>query len=490
MLGATLTSKHLQVERERELKFDVADTWALPDLDRLAPTGGAIEASDVGLESTYFDTDNHDLYDSGLTLRRRTGGTDEGWQLKVPDGDARTEIRMPLNGRVAPRELQQLTLGARRGARLRPIAIVRTARDAHLIVDADAVPLAEVVVDHVTAESLGDTATVQTWREVEVELKQGDEALLHTVAKWLGKSGAKRSRSTSKLGRALGVGPQRKAKARKTLHDAVRGYLGEQYEVIRTGDLALRRDENVVHRTRVATRRYRSVLRVFAAHFEGERAAALDSELKWYAAALGEVRDLEVLQQHLLSDLAELPRELVLGPVHTRMTQTLETDLARARRKLTTVMRSKRYLALLDELHAWSIDTPFTTRAESAKHLTRYVTKTRRKYRKRLRIADALDATDPAKNAAMHRARKAAKRARYTADLAVPALGKHAHKAAAQAKKAKRLQTRLGARQDGLLAVRFLRRVGIAANANPDENGFTFGILLGRELLRGHIIVS
>ena len=106
----------------------------------------------------------------------------------------------PLNGRLAPRELQQLTLGARRGARLRPIAIVRTTRDAHLIVDADAVPLAEVVVDEVTAESLGDETTVQTWREVEVELKQGDEALLRKVAKWLGKSGAQRSRSASKLG--------------------------------------------------------------------------------------------------------------------------------------------------------------------------------------------------------------------------------------------------------------------------------------------------
>ena len=117
------------------------------------------------------------------------------------------------------------------------------------------------------------------------------------------------------------------------------------------------------------------------------------------------------------------------------------------------------------------------------------MTKTERKYRKRLRDAEALDDADPAKNEALHRARKAAKRARYTADLAVPALGKHARKAAAQAKKAKKLQTRLGARQDGLLAVNFLRRLGVAANGEPDENGFTFGILLGREMRRGHIIV-
>ena len=118
------------------------------------------------------------------------------------------------------------------------------------------------------------------------------------------------------------------------------------------------------------------MLRVFASHFDREQAAALDTELKWYAAALGEVRDLEVLQQHLLADLAELPVELVLGPVQARLSQTLDAELARARRKLATVMRSKRYLALLNELHSWSIDTPFSSRPEKAEHLTRYVSKT------------------------------------------------------------------------------------------------------------------
>ena len=89
-------------------------------------------------------------------------------------------------------------------------------------------------------------------------------------------------------------------------------------------------------------------------------------ELKWYAAALGEVRDLEVLQQHLLSDLAELPAQnSSSGRCTARLSQTLDADLARARRKLATVMRSKRYLALLNELHAWSIDAPFTSRPET-----------------------------------------------------------------------------------------------------------------------------
>jgi CHAD domain-containing protein len=481
-----MTNTRLRTELEQELKFDVAETWVLPDLDELAPPGGSIRATDIGLESTYYDTDSRDLLASGLTLRRRTGTTDEGWQLKVPAQRGRTEIRTPLDGRTAPRELQQLTLGVRRGARLRPILIMRTRRDARLIVDADTAPLAEVVVDHVTAETLGDSVTVQTWREVEVELKGGDEALLRTVGKWLRKTGAVPSRSGSKLARALGVAPEKRRRKPKTVHDAVRGYLAEQYEAIRAGDLALRRDEDVVHKTRVATRRYRSVLRIFATQFDRERAAALDAELKWYAGALGAVRDLQVLRQHLLSDLAELPSEFVLGPVHTRLTQTLDTEIAQARRKLATAMRSKRYLALLDELRAWAVDAPFTARAEPAKQLSRYVSKARRKYLKRLRAADALDNTDPTKDEASHRARKAAKRARYTADLAVPVLGKHAHKVA---NRAKNVQTELGDRQDARLAVSFLRRLGVVVNAQPDENGFTYGILLDRELHRGHIVL-
>ena len=147
-------------------------------------------------------------------------------------------------------------------------------------------------------------------------------------------------------------------------------------------------------------------------------------------------------------------------------------------------MRSKRYLALITELQAWSTEPPITAKDETAAHLDRYVRTTEKKYAKRLATADLLDDTDPAKNNAMHQARKAAKRARYTAELSVPALGKRARKAV---KRAKKLQTRLGQRQDAVVAVGFLRRLGATAGTTPGENGFTFGVLLGRELRRGHL---
>jgi CHAD domain-containing protein len=56
-------------------------------------------------------------------------------------------------------------------------------------------------------------------------------------------------------------------------------------------------------------------------------------------------------------------------------------------------------------------------------------------------------------------------------------MGKRAN---ASAKQAKKLQTKLGHRQDAVMAVAFLRRLGAVAGTTPGENGFTYGILLAR----------
>ena len=38
------------------------------------------------LEAVYYDTPNLRLLAEGVTLRRRTGGEDAGWHLKLPVG--------------------------------------------------------------------------------------------------------------------------------------------------------------------------------------------------------------------------------------------------------------------------------------------------------------------------------------------------------------------------------------------------------------------
>jgi CHAD domain-containing protein len=232
----------------------------------------------------------------------------------------------------------------------------------------------------------------------------------------------------------------------------------------------------------VATRRYRSALHVFADLLDGERAASLDAELKWYAGVLGAVRDLQVMGEQLRRELAQLPPELVLGPVSARLEQTLASELAAAQRKLAAAMSSPRYLALLRELRAWAEALPVAGKDRPAARLEKYLSKAERKVATRLETAAAVDDEHPGKNDALHRARKAAKRARYTGELSAPVLGK---RATASAKRAKKVQTALGHRQDAVIAVEFVRRMGAVAGTTPGENGFTFGLLFERMSQRG-----
>jgi CHAD domain-containing protein len=459
--------------RERELKFDVPPDWQLPDPAALVT--GRVERRTVHLESTYYDSANLDLLRNRLTLRSRGGDEDAGWHLKVPQGDARTEIRLPANGRrTVPAELRDATQGVRAGAALKPIARLVTERDVHRLVDRLGRPLAEIVVDSVTATQLGDVARISKWREVEVELVKGDERLLQRTARWLRKRDAKPSASGSKLARAMNV-VQSKPRDLSMMSGLAGVYLDEQTDVLVRSDIALRRGRNVVHETRVATRRYRSILRELSHMFDEARATALDADLKWYADALGTVRDRHVLREHLDEALAELPPELVLGPVTARIHQMLTAEEADAAARLAAVMRTKRYYALLAELRAWRDELPIVSDRPAAE-IASYVRKAERKVGKRIAKAPEGAGHD----AAMHRARKAAKRARYIAELARPELGSRAKTARRRMKKT---QQELGLRQDAVVAAEFLRRAGAAA-AGAGENGFSFGLLYERELNR------
>jgi CHAD domain-containing protein len=460
--------------RERELKFDVPLDWGLPDPAGLTTPEGSVEREVVHLESTYYDTASRDLLRNRLTLRRRSGDIDAGWQLKVPDRDARTEIRVPAAGNTVPAELRKATHGVRAGAALRPLATLVTEREIHRLFDDDRTPLAEIVVDTVTAMHVRDVGVTRHWREVEVELVEGDERLLDQAARWLGTRGASRSPSSSKLARALDV-EVAKSRDDRTLSALVGSYLDAQTDALIRGDIDLRRGRNAIHDTRVATRRYRSVLRVLGELFDPERAAALDAELAWYSSGLGAVRDSHVLRTHLDRELADLPPELVMGPVATRIHQTLAAEEQEASVRLAALMRTKRYFALLAELSAWREQLP-TVVDESAANIAGYLDKAERKVRRRIANAPAGAGRDEA----LHRARKAAKRARYIGELSRPELGKQGNSVR---KRMKKTQERLGLRQDRVVAAEFLRRVAAAAGA-AGENGFTYGLLYERERSR------
>jgi hypothetical protein len=116
-----------------------------------------------------------------------------------------------------------------------------------------------------------------------MELGPAGKEVLTRTRKLLRLAGARLSSSGTKLHWALGVAarPSSGDVSITSVGDLVRRYLGEQCEVLAVNDIGLRTAAPIVHKPRVAVRRTRSMLRIFAALFEPEPAAAFDQELSW-----------------------------------------------------------------------------------------------------------------------------------------------------------------------------------------------------------------
>ena len=464
----------VDTQEERELKFDVPDRFQLPPVEDLAKSAGnraSARSSTVELASTYFDTPDRALLRHRVTLRRREGDTDTGWHLKVPHENARTELRLPLDGASeVPGELSGLVAGLTLGAPLQPIASVRTTRHLTGIYDDRDALLAEIADDSVHGATFGASTQLSEWREIEVELGDGDEKLLGRLAKRLLAAGARESGSGSKLARTVGaeaaVHP-----ARDEPTQLLVDYLEEQFQVISAGDVALRRGQEPVHKTRVAVRRLRSILRVFGDLFPDDL-AEFDTELSWYQNTLGDVRDRQVQRPRLAAAVSALPPELVLGPVAADLDQTLLVEQLHARKELARALDSERYLAMLRRIRELADDPP-TPQETQVADLVAAADAAHKKAATRLkRGAKAKDAE------LLHRARKAAKRARYAAELVAPAIGKRADR---RVERLKDLQDVLGEHQDSVQSSAILVRVGASSGAKAEHNGFTFGLLYQRE---------
>ncbi|MFF8974526.1 CHAD domain-containing protein [Streptomyces sp. NPDC014995] len=484
-----------QSTRETERKYEVPAPGGFPRLSGLTGEGDGTSLVDAGthdLDAVYYDTTDLRLTRSAATLRRRTGGSDAGWHLKLPlADDSREEIRAPLQEEI-PDELRELALSRTRGARLEPVVRIRSHRTVRDLVDADGARVAEIVLDQVAADSLRPEGGHTAWTELEVELvEDGDPALLKRVDKALGKEGFARLRTPSKLARALtetapdketlpdtGPAPDRPADVTAgSAGDHVLAYVSEQVRTIVDLDPAVRRGlPDAVHRMRVACRRLRSCLRSYRSLFDREVTDPLREELKWLGGELGVERDQEVLSDRLREGVAKLPPELVLGPVSARLQAWDATRSSAARERSLAALSSPRYVTLLESLNRLTTHPPLRSKAsrKPAKALPRAILKEHDRLAGRIERARRMP-PGPERDAALHHARKGAKRLRYAAEAARPALG-----TSALAQHVKAVQKALGDHHDSVVAREDLRRQAVAAHA-AGEPGFTWGLLYGQE---------
>ncbi|MER6910882.1 CYTH and CHAD domain-containing protein [Streptomyces sp. NPDC000594] len=508
-----------ETKREIERKYEATPDVQLPDLTRVTGVAAVEERGTDELDAVYYDTPDLRLAAASITLRRRTGGDDAGWHLKLPVAPGvRDEIRAPLSESL-PRPLTALVRARTRGAELTPIVRLLSTREVRHLRDADGTLLAELSRDAVRAERLlaagspgssdgsehpgssdgsehpgspgspgspeDSVARTAAWDEIEAEL--GDDAdprILDRVGKKLLKAGAVEADFPSKLARALAetglTVPYPAAPAPpRTAGDYVLAYLREQADALLALDPGVRRDlPDAVHQTRVATRRLRSAFRTYRRLLDRSVTDPVGEELKWLAAELGVARDQEVLYERLRGRIDAVPRTLLLGPVRGRLRIWAGSRRAGARRRALNTLDSTRYRALLDRLDALLADPPLLKAAsrEPADELPRALLK---EYdRLAARVGQALEMTPgPERDLVLHDARKAAKRARYAGEAATPALGGVAKRFG---KRMKSVQTLLGDHQDSVVARDALRNLAIQAHA-AGESAFTWGLLFGQE---------
>jgi len=210
-MGPQPDTEHLEIEQ----KFDVPPEFQRPDFAALAgsfdePVAAAAPVL-YHLSATYFDTADGRLAASKITLRRRTGGTDAGWHLKLPAGianpgevSARREVHAPLGDgdeRDVPGSLAARVAEVTGGLPLAPVATLNTERTVVTLTGTDGRVLAEIADDAVTARRPGGTEL--RWREIEVEVPVAAPALQRAAAGLLLAAGARPAGHASKLSRVL-----------------------------------------------------------------------------------------------------------------------------------------------------------------------------------------------------------------------------------------------------------------------------------------------
>ncbi|MGM9349435.1 CYTH and CHAD domain-containing protein [Streptomyces salinarius] len=477
-----------QSKRETERKYEPPSggVAGLPDLTGVGPVASVTAAGPEELDAVYHDTEDLRLAGSSATLRRRTGGPDAGWHLKLPlAGDTREEVWAPLSDEV-PESLRELALSRTRGAELRPVVRIRSTRTVRRLRDAEGGVLAELSLDEVRADAAASGGGRAEWGELEVELAEGvDAGLLDVVEKKLRKKGIVRADSPSKLARALretgaGAGPERGPEVVAGSPGAyVLAYVREQAGRLVSLDPAVRGDlPDAVHRMRVTCRRLRACLRSYRSVLDRRVTDPVRAELRWLAGELGAARDQEVLGERIGAALTDLPDELVLGPVAARLRVWEVSHGGEARSRTREALATPRYPRLLDALDALVRRPPLRAGAgrKPARTMARAVLDEYGRLAGRMEIALAQPA-GRSRETALHEARKAAKKLRYAAEVARPALGKPV---ARLGERAKAVQQLLGEHQDAVVAQHTLRELAVAAHG-AGESAFTWGLLHGLE---------
>lgn len=412
---------------------------------------------------------------------------------------------------------------------LRVLFTVRTDRRTAIVTSHDGVDLGEVALDETTIEAADRTAAI---RRLEVEaLTPGAEDVLASFVALLRERHGLRPGTSSKFGsglelaRAGGVievevavpevvrpsapisaSPSENGapadRARPPTHPAatrmgesqlaseplpegslaalVRDVVSTQLATVRKNEAGTRlgEDTEALHDMRVAVRRLRTALRLFAKVLPRDpggatgEVAEIDASLRWLAAELGVVRDLDVQLERIEEWRQQLDERdaIALEP----LAELLATRRHAARAAMVAALDTPRLARLYESLEELSA----TSRSELPKRALRPAVAglpgiLRKQYRAFQTLARRIEKQGDADAALLHAARIRAKRLRYAAEFATPI---YEDPARALVSTLKRTQDVLGLHQDAEVAIAELRQlVAGAGNELPAATLFAIG---------------
>jgi inorganic triphosphatase YgiF len=468
---------------------------APPEIVRRAAQGQLLkgEAPPVvrKLYSIYFDTPERDLWRRGIALRVRrervsarrgsptapaaprwvqtvkAGGTARGGLAQREEYESEVAGPVPEIDCIPTGGLAAVLASPEVAPRLEPVFATEMIRSSRIVTPAPGV-MVEICVDRGTIRAGQRQVPIS---EIELELKSGTAADVVEFARKLVASVpfTLENRSKGERGYALAAGeadapagarapaldPDTSAIAAfKAILSATLVHLQANEHGTLTG-----RDPEFLHQMRVALRRMRSVLRVFAPMLPAAVFTPIIADLRWLAGALGPARDWDVF---VSETLAPVQRELAghpgFGELERRCSRARGAALQRARRAI----RSRRYRELLLDLtgvlvaDTWLAQMNDKQRGVSAAPASRFaadvLAQRYLRVRRRGRKLESLSA------AQLHRLRIAVKKLRYAADAFA---GLFASGAARKlVKRLGRVQDILGRINDAATADRLLEACG------------------------------
>jgi CHAD domain-containing protein len=243
-------------------------------------------------------------------------------------------------------------------------------------------------------------------------------------------------------------------------------------------DAAGERDPLSLH---AAVDRLRATLKTLRPLLARDRSDHLRVELHWLADALDAVRDNDVVTRRLADAVSAEPPGDIVGPITQRLGDALAAAGAEAQGRLAIALDAPRYAALLDSLAALAATVPRDIAGVAVVARTRAALRRADKHLARaLQSSAAHRASTCDTEAAARDADSAYRRAGYAVELAEPLVRGPVRS----------LRRRLAAvhelltdQRNAALTVELLRTYATAA-AQAGEDGFTYGLLMGRQPTR------